>query len=159
MKTNKTNAARILDKAGISYELQSYEVDENDLSAMHMAESLGLDQNQVFKTLVLKGDKSGYFVCVAPGGGELDLKKAAKAAGNKSCALIALKDLQPVTGYIRGGCSPLGMKKAFPTYIDRSALQWRKIYVSAGMRGLQLVIAPQDLVSAVNGALADLVAG
>ena len=116
VKINKTNAARLLDKAKIAYELIPYEVDENDLSAVHVAASLGEDINCVFKTLILHGDKSGYFVCVIPGEHEVDLKLAAKASGNKKCDLIPVKELLPLTGYIRGGCSPIGMKKSFPTY-------------------------------------------
>ena len=120
-RLEKTNAARLLDAAGIAYELVPYEVDENDLAAAHIAQQLGEPLEQVFKTLVLKGDRSSYFVCVLPGGEELDLKKAAKVSGNKSCDLIPMKELLPVTGYIRGGCSPVGMKKAFPTYFEESA--------------------------------------
>lgn len=107
----KTNAARLLDQARVAYELVSYEVDESDLSAGHVAESLGEDVRQVFKTIVLHGDRSGYFVCVVPGDHEINLKKAAKASGNKKCELLPLKELLPTTGYIRGGCSPIGMKK------------------------------------------------
>ena len=121
-KVNKTNAARLLDRAKITYELIPYEVDENDLAAAHVAEQLGEDIEQVFKTLVLQGDKSGYFVCVIPGDQEVDLKLAAKASGNKKADLIPMKELLPVTGYIRGGCSPIGMKKPFPTFIHESCL-------------------------------------
>ena len=113
-KINKTNAARLLDKAKIAYELIPYEVDEKDLSAIHVAASLGEDIEQVFKTLILHGDKTGYFVCVIPGEHEVDLKLAAKVSGNKKCDLIPMKELLPLTGYIRGGCSPIGMKKPFP---------------------------------------------
>ena len=113
---NKTNAARLLDRAKIQYELVPYVVDENNLAANHIAEQLGEDIRQVFKTLVLHGDRTGYFVCVVPGNAEVDLKKAAKASGNKKCDLIPMKELLPTTGYIRGGCSPIGMKKAFPTF-------------------------------------------
>ena len=114
-KINKTNAARLLDKAKIAYELIPYEVDEKDLSAIHVAASLGEDIEQVFKTLILHGDKTGYFVCVIPGEHEVDLKLAAKVSGNKKCDLIPMKELLPLTGYIRGGCSPIGMKK--PPYL------------------------------------------
>ena len=114
-KINKTNACRILDQKKVPYELIPYEVDENDLGAQHIADQLGEDINQVFKTLVLKGDKTGYFVCVIPGNDEVDLKKTAKVTGNKSCDLIPMKELLPLTGYVRGGCSPVGMKKPFPT--------------------------------------------
>lgn len=146
MKINKTNAARLLDKAGIKYELVPYQVDEENLSAQHVADSLGEDINQVFKTLVLRGDRTGHFVCVVPGDEEVNLKMAAKVSGNKSCDLIPLKELLPTTGYIRGGCSPIGMKKKFPTFIHDSCLQFPYIYVSAGIRGLQVKIKPQDLI-------------
>ena len=152
-KINKTNACRILDQRKIAYELIPYEVDENDLGAQHIADQLGEDIDQVFKTLVLKGDKIGYFVCVIPGAEEVDLKKAAKATGNKKCDLIHLKELLPLTGYIRGGCSPIGMKKPFPTFIHESALLWDTIYISAGVRGLQICIAPQALIDFVGAGL------
>jgi Cys-tRNA(Pro)/Cys-tRNA(Cys) deacylase len=142
----KTNAARLLDAAGISYSLVPYEVDENNLAADHVAEQLGEDIEQVFKTLVLRGDKSGFFVCVMPGNFEVDLKVAARISGNKNCEMLHVKELLPTTGYIRGGCSPIGMKKPFPTFIHESALLYDYIYVSAGIRGLQLKIAPQDLI-------------
>lgn len=142
MKIEKTNAARLLDKAKIEYKLIPYEVDESDLSAVHVAEQLGEPIEQLFKTLVLKGDKSGYFVCIIPGAEELNLKLAAKISGNKSCDMIPMKDLLSVTGYIRGACSPIGMKKSFPTFIDDSALEFDIIYISAGKRGLQIQIAP-----------------
>lgn len=150
MKINKTNAARLLDKAKIPYELIPYEVDENDLSAIHVADSLGENIEQVFKTLVLNGDKNGYFVCVIPGEHEVDLKLAAKASGNKKCDLIPMKELLPLTGYIRGGCTPIGMKKPFPTYIHESCLNYPYIYISAGQRGLQLKLDPNDLIKEVH---------
>ena len=156
-KLHKTNAARILDELGLSYELLSYEVDEENLSAVHAAASVGENIDQVYKTLVLKGDKTGFFVCVIPGGKELDLKAAARASGNKSCEMLHVKDLMPVTGYIRGGCSPLGMKKHFPTFVEQSCLNWDFIYVSAGKRGLQLKIKPQDLLKAAAAQAAVLV--
>lgn len=152
----KTNAARLLDRAKISYGLIPYEYDENDLAAQHVAEALGEDINCVFKTLVLHGDKCGYFVCVVPGNCEVDLKKAAKAAGAKKADLIPMKELLPLTGYIRGGCSPIGMKKPFPTFFHSTALDFDEIYVSAGQRGLQFRISPTDLISFVNGSLANL---
>lgn len=145
-KINKTNVARLLDKAKVDYELIPYEVDEQDLSAVHVAASLGENIECVFKTLVLHGDKNGYFVCVIPGEHEVDLKMAAKVSGNKKCDLIPMKDLLPLTGYIRGGCSPIGMKKAFPTYIHHTCMDFPFIYISAGQRGLQLKLAPQDLI-------------
>lgn len=155
-KINKTNAARLLDMQKISYELIPYEVDENNLGAEHIAEQLGEDLNQVFKTIVLQGDKNGHFVCVIPGCDEIDLKKAAKATGNKKCDLIAMKELLPLTGYVRGGCSPIGMKKPLPTYFHESAMTFDHIYVSAGVRGLQFKIAPKDIIGAAKGIVADL---
>lgn len=157
-KINKTNVARLLDKAKIAYRLVPYEVDENDLSATHVAEQLGENVEQVFKTLILHGDKNGYFVCVIPGADEVDLKKAAKVSGNKKCEMIPVKDLLPLTGYIRGGCSPIGMKKHFPTYIHYSASQFEQIYVSAGQRGLQIQISPADLIKEAQATEADLIA-
>lgn len=142
----KTNVARLLDKAKIAYELIPYEVDENDLSAQHVAAGLGENIEQVFKTIVLHGDKSGHLVCVIPGELEIDLKLAAKVSGNKKCELLPLKELLPTTGYIRGGCSPIGMKKNFPTYIHETCTGFPSIYVSAGVRGLQIKIAPGDLI-------------
>lgn len=153
----KTNAARLLDQARVAYELVSYEVDESDLSAGHVAECLGEDVRQVFKTIVLHGDRSGYFVCVVPGDHEINLKKAAKASGNKKCELLPLKELLPTTGYIRGGCSPIGMKKMFPTYVHETAARFDYVYVSAGMRGLQLRIAPADLLRESKAVYADLI--
>ena len=155
-KIAKTNVARLLDKAKVKYELIPYEVDDNDLSAIHVAESLGEDIEQVFKTLVLHGDKSGYFVCVIPGEHELNLKMAVKVSGNKKCDLIPMKDLLPLTGYIRGGCSPLGMKKRFPTFIHESCLEFPYIYVSAGVRGLQIKLAAQDLIKESNAQVCQL---
>ncbi|MCR5568926.1 MAG: Cys-tRNA(Pro) deacylase [Paludibacteraceae bacterium] len=145
-KINKTNAARLLDQAGISYELVPYIVDENDLSAIHIADQLNEPIEQVFKTLVLRGDKSGVFVCVVPGEEEVDLKKAAKVSGNKNCDLVAMKELLGLTGYIRGGCSPLGMKKKYPTYIHETCILYDYIYVSGGVRGLQIKADPNDLI-------------
>lgn len=146
----KTNVARLLDAAGISYELVPYNFSEDDLSAVHVAAELGEDIAQVFKTLVLHGDRSGYFVCVIPGDFEVDLKLAARISGNKNCEMIPMKQLLPITGYIRGGCSPIGMKKKFPTFIHESALLYDAIYISAGVRGLQLRIAPQTLIDYVG---------
>lgn len=157
MKTAKTNVARLLDKANVAYELIPYEFDENDLAATHVAEALGQDINQVFKTIVLRGDRNGYLVCVVPGNCEVDLKKAAKASGNKKVEPLAMKDLLPTTGYIRGGCSPIGMKKHFPTYFHETALLYPQIYVSAGQRGLQIRISPADLIRESRGEIADIV--
>lgn len=156
-KIQKTNAARLLDKANIRYELIPYEVDENDLSAVHVAAQLGENVDQVFKTLVLHGDKSGYFVCIIPGAAELDLKKAAKVSGNKKCDLIPMKELLPLTGYIRGACSPIGMKKHFPTYIHETAMDYGHIYVSAGQRGLQIMIQPGDIIKEARATIAGLI--
>lgn len=147
---SKTNAARLLDAAGIAYELVPYVVDENNLAADHVAEQLGEDIEQVFKTLVLRGDRNGFFVCVIPGNFEVDLKVAAQISGNKNCEMLHVKELLPTTGYIRGGCSPIGMKKPFPTFIHESALLYDYIYVSAGIRGLQLKIDPQALIDFVG---------
>lgn len=146
MKIEKTNAARLLDAAGIKYELIPYSYTEDDLGAEHVAKELGENIEQVFKTLVLKGDKNGEFVCVIPGNMEVDLKIAARISGNKNCEMLHLKDLLPTTGYIRGGCSPIGMKKPFPTFIYESALLYDYIYISAGKRGLQIKIDPQALI-------------
>lgn len=157
MKINKTNVARLLDKAKIAYQLVPYEVDENDLSAIHVAEQLGENVEQVFKTLILHGDKNGYFVCVIPGADEIDLKKAAKVSGNKKCEMIPVKELLPLTGYIRGGCSPIGMKKHFPTYIHETAELFDQIYISAGQRGLQVLLSPADLIREVKALTADLI--
>lgn len=154
----KTNAVRLLEKAGLSFETVPYQVDENNLAATHVAEQLGEDIAQVFKTLVLHGDRSGYFVCVIPGDKEVDLKKAAKAAGAKKAEMIPMKDLLSTTGYIRGGCSPVGMKKPFPTFFDESAMNFDFIYVSAGVRGLQIKINPSDLIGFVGASLAELTA-
>lgn len=155
-KIEKTNAARLLDKAGISYRLIPYEYDENDLAAQHVADSLGQDIARVFKTLVLYGDRTGHIVCVVPGNTEVDLKALAKVSGNKKVEMIAMKDLLSVTGYIRGGCSPIGMKKRFPTYFHSTALSFDTIYVSAGVRGLQIEISPADIVAFTGASVADV---
>jgi len=157
MSLEKTNAARLLDKALINYKLISYEVDEADLSAIHVAEQLNEPIEKVFKTLILKGDKSGFFVCIIPGGEELDLKMAARFSGNKSCDMIPMKDLLNVTGYIRGACSPFGMKKHFPTFIHETCLNFEDIYVSAGKRGLQISLAPTDLIATINASVAFII--
>lgn len=147
---NKTNAARILDRNKINYELVRYQSDENDLSAVSAAAKLGENTKQVFKTLVLKGDKNGFFVCVIAGDAEIDLKKAARVSGNKSAEMIAVKDIMKVTGYIRGGCSPLAMKKEYPVFIDESCAEFDFIYISAGIRGMQIKLAPEDLILAAK---------
>lgn len=155
-KTVKTNVMRLLDKAKIKYEAKEYPVDENDLSGSHAADLLGVDHGSMFKTLVLKGEKTGFLVCCIPVDGEVDLKKAAKAAGDKKVELLPIKELLPTTGYIRGGCSPIGMKKRFPTYLDPSAFQYEKIAVSAGMRGVQVVLSPKDLAEYVGASVTEL---
>lgn len=157
-KQPKTNAARLLEAAKIPFELVPYEVDENHLEASHVAESLGEDINQVFKTLVLRGERKGLFVCVIPGNCEVDLKKAARAAGDKKAEMIAVKELLPLTGYIRGGCSPIGMKKPLPTFFHSSALEQEYIFVSAGVRGLQIKINPNQLIDFVGADVLDITA-
>ena len=156
-KLKKTNAARILDNLGIDYEIKTYEVDEENLSAVHVAETAGLNIDTVFKTLVARGDKTGVIMAVIGGGEELNLKSLAKASGNKSVEMIAMKELLPLTGYVRGGCSPLGAKKNYPVFLDSKATLQEKISVSAGMRGMQLILSPQDLIKATNATVADLV--
>ena len=158
-KTEKTNAARLLDKAGLKYNLSPYESDENDRAAQHVADSLGQDIARVFKTLVLHGDRTGYIVCVVPGDMEVELKALAKVSGNKKVEMIPMKDLLNVTGYIRGGCSPIGMKKRFPTYFHVTANNYETIYVSAGVRGLQIEISPSDLLGFVQATVADVASG
>jgi Cys-tRNA(Pro)/Cys-tRNA(Cys) deacylase len=157
MKHQKTNAARILDRMGITYELFAYEVDENDLSAVHVATQLGQNVERVFKTILLRGDRNGVFVCIVPGAEEVNLKLAASVSGNKKAETVAMKELLPLTGYIRGGCSPLGMKKPYPIYLHSSATQFSFIYISAGQRGVQLKLAPTDLIKAVNATVTNLV--
>ena len=149
--------SRLLEAAKIPFELIEYTVDENDLAAQHVADELGEDINRVFKTLVLRGERHGLFVCVVPGNCEVDLKKAAAAFGVKKVEMIAMKELLPTTGYIRGGCSPVGMKKPLPTFFHQTATDFDSIYVSAGVRGLQLKIAPQALIDFVGATTADLV--
>lgn len=156
MNLKKTNVARLLDREKIKYELVPYEVNPDDLSATKVAASLGEDIAQVFKTIVMEGDHIKYFICVVPGNKEIDLKTVAKISGNKKCETLPLKQLQPLTGYIRGGCSPIGMKKIFPTFIDSSAQNQAYIYVSAGQRGLQIKLSPQDLAKQTNAAFASL---
>lgn len=156
-KIKKTNAARILDRLKIPYEIKTYAVDENDLSAVHVAETAGLDVATVFKTLVTRGDKTGILMAVIGGADEINLKNLARASGNKSVEMIALKELLPLTGYVRGGCSPLGAKKDYPVFLDTKAMSHEKISISAGMRGMQIILAPSDLVKATNATIADLI--
>ena len=156
-KEIKTNAMRQLDAAGISYEVRTYPVDENDLSGSHLADVVGLAHDLVFKTLVAKGDKTGPVVFCIPVDPEIDLKKAARATGNKKIEMLHVKDLPGLTGYIRGGCSPIGMKKKFPTFFDNSVLEKEKITVSAGVRGAQLYLSTKDLLAFVNATCAELI--
>ncbi|WP_294559490.1 Cys-tRNA(Pro) deacylase [uncultured Mailhella sp.] len=155
----KTNAARVLDKLGIPYALNTYPVDIDDLSATHVAESMGVDPSCVFKTLVTRGHPNGIAMAVVPGNAELSLKKLAAVFHDKNVEMVPLKEVLPLTGYIRGGCSPVGTKKPYPVCIDESARNFEKIYVSAGQRGLQFFIAPEDLARAVNAVFADIVMG
>lgn len=155
-KGTKTNVLRLLETAGIPYETAIYEVNEGDLSGVHVAEQLNQPVEQVFKTLVLKGEKTGYLVCCIPVAEELDLKKVAKTAGDKKVEMLPMKDLLPTTGYIRGGCSPIGMKKKFPTYLDETAQLFTQIAVSAGIRGEQVIVDPQDLALYCEASYADL---
>ncbi len=156
-KINKTNVARILDTKKISYQLIPYTVDENNLAATHIAEELNENIAQVFKTLVLRGDRTGHFVCVIPGNCEVDLKKAAKVSGNKKAEMIPMKELLPTTGYIRGGCSPVGMKKPFPTWFHHTCLEFEYIYLSAGVRGLQIKVNAEEIITLIKASADDLV--
>ena len=155
-KIEKTNAARLLDRAKIAYELIPYEVDENNLAANHVAEQLGEDIATVFKTLILRGDRTGHLVCVVPGDHEVDLKAAAKVSGNKKVEMIPMKELLPTTGYIRGGCSPIGMKKRFPTFISHHVSEQSEITVSAGVRGAQLLLSTKELIAFVDAKCEDI---
>lgn len=153
----KTNVMRLLDAAGIDYRAGTYEVDENDLSGSHAADLMGVDHGQMYKTLVLKGEKTGYLVCCIPVDQELDLKKTARAAGDKKVEMIHVKDMQALTGYIRGGCSPVGMKKKYPTYIEETAQLYDVITVSAGQRGVQVTLSPEALRGYVDGRFETLI--
>ena len=154
---DKTNASRILDRLGINYDLVEYKVDPEHLDAIHVALELGEDINAVFKTLVLHGDKNGYFVCVIQGDKEVDLKKAAKVSGNKKVAMIPMKELLPLTGYIRGGCTAIGMKKNFPVFLDNKAMAQEFIFISAGKRGLQIKLKPEDYLKATGATGCDII--
>jgi len=155
--TEKTNVTRLLEAAGIPFRTFEYEVDENDLSGMHIAEQAHVDPASMFKTLVMKGERNGHFVCCLPVNDELDLKKVAKAFDDKKCDLIPMKTLRDLTGYIRGGCSPIGMKKKFPTFIDETAILFDEIYINAGMRGLMVIVEPSALIEYVGAKAVDLV--
>ena len=152
----KTNAMRILDKEKIEYTPYEYPVDENDLTGVHIAKQIGLDPDIVFKTITARGDKNGIVVFCIPCAMELDLKKCARVTGDKRIELLPVKELLANTGYIRGGCSPIGMKKLYPTFIDETRLLWDKITVSAGMKGCQLLLSPEKLIPLVNAVTADL---
>lgn len=153
----KTNAVRIVEQASISCREAFYEFDEKDLNGMHAAASVGMPPEQVFKTLVARGERTGINVFCIPVCCELDLKKAAKAAGDKNMELVAVKELLSLTGYIRGGCSPVGMKKKYPTFLDETAILWSEIAVSAGARGHQLILNPDALASLVNAEFVDII--
>jgi Cys-tRNA(Pro)/Cys-tRNA(Cys) deacylase len=146
----KTNAVRMLEAAGVNYELREYAVDEQDLSAVHVAEAAGLPPERVFKTLVARGDKTGVLLACIPGNAELDLKAIAAASGNKKVELVPLKDVLGLTGYIRGGVSPVGTRKSYPLYLDETADLWDTIAVSAGVRGVQMLVAPDGLARVVE---------
>ena len=148
---------RLLDAAGIEYIPGEYEVDENNLSGSHAADMMGVEHDSMYKTLVLKGEKKGYLVCCIPVDEELDLRKVAKAAGDKKVEMIHMKDLLPLTGYIRGGCSPVGMKKRFPTYIEETAILYDRITVSAGQRGVQISVEPDKLAGYLEAEFAPLI--
>ncbi|SFR97658.1 Cys-tRNA(Pro) deacylase [Anaeromicropila populeti] len=152
----KTNALRILEKAKISFRTVEYEVDENNLAGEEVARKAGMPLPQVFKTLVAKGERKGYCVFCIPVDKELDLKKAAAILGDKKVEMLPMKDLLSITGYIRGGCSPVGMKKKFPTFYDESAFAFDEISVSAGVRGCQVILNPKDLVSHTQGVLGNI---
>ena len=151
-----TNAMRLLKQAGISFDTSAYEVDESDLSGVHAAEALGIDPDRVFKTLVARGEKKGVYVFCIPVAEELDLKKCAALAGEKKIEMIHVRELPGLTGYIRGGCSPVGMKKKYPTWIDETAVLFDAIYVSAGARGQQIIVNPDDLLHYIQAQYADL---
>ena len=156
MEMTKTNVMRLLTQAGIGYEAREYEYDEDDLSGTHAARTMGLPEDQVFKTLVTRGAKGGHYVFCIPVSTELDLKKAALAAGEKSVEMIRVKELPVITGYIRGGCSPIGMKKKLPTFLDETAELWDRIFISAGQRGIQVSLSPEDLAVIVDAEFRDL---
>ena len=156
-KIKKTNAARIFDELHIIYELKTYPVDEEHLDAVHVAKEVGMPPEQVFKTLCVRGDKTGVIFAVIPGNGELDLKALARISGNKRCEMVHLKEVLPLTGYIRGGCSPLGAKKDYPVFMDETCWLFERIAISAGLRGMQILAAPEDLVRATGAAVDTLI--
>lgn len=152
----KTNAARMLDAAGVRYELREYTVDEEHVAAAQVADAIGMPQEQVFKTLVVRGDRTGVLLAVIPANSELDLKGLANASGNKRIELAPLKEVLGLTGYVRGGVSPVGAKKAYPVYLDETVLLWDAVSLSAGARGCQMVLAPDDLVRVTGGTICDI---
>jgi Cys-tRNA(Pro)/Cys-tRNA(Cys) deacylase len=152
----KTNAARMLDRLKIYYEIREYEVDESDLSVDSVAPKIQIPLEQIFKTLVTRGDKTGILIACVPGHHDMDLKELASVSGNRRVELVPLHEVQPLTGYIRGGVSPLGMRKKYPTYLDETALRFDTISISAGQRGAQLLIDPKDLVKAVGAKVVKL---
>ena len=154
---NKTNAMRILETHNIAFEAVAYEVDESDLTGTSVARKVAADPDTVFKTLVCVGDKTGHVVFCIPVTADLDLKKAASASGNKKIEMIKVKELFPLTGYVRGGCSPVGMRRQYPTYVDETAQLFESIYVSAGIRGIQMRLHPDDLVKIVGASYAELI--
>ncbi|HIU01810.1 MAG TPA: Cys-tRNA(Pro) deacylase [Candidatus Onthocola gallistercoris] len=156
MKEVKTNAMRLLDQAGIAYRTKTYEYDEEHLGGAHVASQVDFPADQIFKTLVTRGDKKGILVFCIPITMELDLKKAAKAAGDKKIEMIHVKEILGLTGYIRGGCSPVGMKKHYPTYFDETALLYDEIAVSAGTRGCQMILDPEELIRYTGAQWADV---
>ncbi len=152
----KTNAARMLDAAGVQYELREYEVDDQHLAAPEVAAAIGMPPEQVFKTLVARGDRTGVVLAVIPANAELDLKALAKASGNKNIDLVPVKEVLALTGYVRGGVSPVGAKKAYPLYIDETVILWDAISVSAGIRGCQMILAPDDLVRVTSAVTCEI---
>jgi len=154
----KTNSARILEAAGVPYELRQYEIDESDLSAPHVARAIGMPPEQVFKTLVARGDRAGVLLACIPANSELDLKALASASGNKKVELVAVKEVLGLTGYIRGGVSPVGTRKPYPLFLDETAELWDVLSVSAGVRGLQMLLSPGDLVRLTNAQIAAIAA-
>ena len=155
-KINKTNAIRVLDTLNIEYQLREYEVDDQHLGAAHVAAALGVNSEDIYKTLVLQGSEIPYIVAVIPSNMNIDMKKLAKVSGNKNVEMLPLQDLFQTTGYIRGGCSPIGMKKPFPTYIESLATLQNNICVSAGKRGLQVILSPTDLASVTTAQFEDI---
>ena len=152
----KTNCCRILDARHISYELLTYEWSEDALDAISVADKIDMPHEQVFKTLVLRGDNLPVFVIIVPGNAEVSLNNVAKSTGNTACSLLPMQELYPLTGYVRGGCSPIGMKKQFPTFLEETALLFDTISISPGQRGMQILIAPDDLIKASNASIANL---